>query len=400
MADVPRAWAARIRNERKNRGWDKPEMARQLARAAGAGRASLPSYDSLLTYVKRWERGVTGISERYRLLYAAAFDLAEDAVFRGDAGVVTPDDQERLALAVEQPRRLDADAVEALATILSAQRRTEDAVGARYVIDTARSHLTLILRLLHEARGPIADRLAAIASDASQFAGWLSTATGEHDAAGPLYDQSLRLGLQARDADLAATALSMRGHLAWVTGDYNEMTSLSQAAADMAHAAGTRAVATQQRGRGLALQGDEAGALHAVGDAEDLLSAGQAEDPDSLYFYSPAHLSAQRGLILGYLAETPATHARAADCILDGVEGMPPPVRDSEWLAWYRARGAHERAVGGEVDEGVAALREAMHFAGPPGQGKTWAEIWTVLRVFTARWPDDPDVVELGDALR
>ena len=65
------------------------------------------------------------------------------------------------------------------------------------------THLRLILRLLTEARGPLANRLAAIASDASHFVGWLFTATGAHDSAGPMYDQALRLGLQAGDKVVA-----------------------------------------------------------------------------------------------------------------------------------------------------------------------------------------------------
>lgn len=88
MADVHRVWVDRIRTERKRRGWDKPEMVRQLVRAAGEARGSLPSHESLLSYVKRWERGAVDVmSERYRLLYTRAFDLSEDDLF-GDEGDV------------------------------------------------------------------------------------------------------------------------------------------------------------------------------------------------------------------------------------------------------------------------------------------------------------------------
>jgi hypothetical protein len=178
------------------------------------------------------------------------------------------------------------------------------------------------------------------------------------------------------------------------------MAALSAAAGDMAHAAGTRAVATQQRSRALALMGDRKGALRAIGDAEDILAAGQDHDPDLLYFYGPAPLRAQRGLILAYLAETPGEHARAADLIVRGVEGMPPPVRDSEWLAWYRVRAAYERAVGGEVAAAVAELRDVTRLTGAARYGKTWSELVSVVRALTKRWPDDSDVAELDEALR
>jgi hypothetical protein len=181
-----------------------------------------------------------------------------------------------------------------------------------------------------EARGPLADRLATIASDASQFVGWLYTATGAHEAASPLYDQSLRLGLQADDKDLAATALSMRGHLAWVTDDLSSMTGLSEAAGELATSPGTRTVTVQQGGRALALLGDRQGALRAIGRAEEVLTRpGDSDNPDLLYVYGPELLTMQRGLILAYLAETPAEHTAAADVIDHGLKALPPAVRDS-----------------------------------------------------------------------
>ena len=404
MADVPRAWAARIRDERRARGWDKPEMARHLALAAGAGRASLPSSDSLLTYVKRWERGATGISERYRMLYASALGVPEDDLFGPDGAgdeVLTPDDEERLIFVSRRPSRLDTPAIDSLAAILSAQRRTEDTIGSGPMLDAATAHLRLLLRLLKDARGPLATRVAATASDASQFVGWLNTATSRHDVAGPIYDQSLRLGLQAGDSELSATALSMRGHLAWVTGDFGGMAGLSRAARGMAASSATRATAAQQEGRALALVGDRQGALRAIGQAEEELAApADADDPDLLYFSGPALLQAQRGLILAFLASSPSEHAEAADTISSGVNALPPAIRDSEWLAWYRVQASRARALSGEVGEGAAGLRVALDIVSATGGEKTRTEIAEVQTALAGRWPDDPAVAELGEALR
>jgi hypothetical protein len=67
-----------LRAQRRERGWDVPTMARQLARAAGASRHLLPSQECLLVYIRRWERGLVGVSERYVLLYCAAFGVGPD----------------------------------------------------------------------------------------------------------------------------------------------------------------------------------------------------------------------------------------------------------------------------------------------------------------------------------
>jgi transcriptional regulator with XRE-family HTH domain len=314
---------------------------------------------------------------------------------------VTPDDEERLLLAAERPTRVDATVVESLSTILAAQRRTEDVIGSGAMVQSARGHLGLILRLVREARGPLGERLAAIAADASQFVGWLFTATGAHNAAGPLYDQSLRLGLQAGDNDLAATALSMRGHLAWVTKDLTSMAGLSQAAGELATSPATRAMAIQQNGRAQALFGDRQGALRAIGRAGEVLTKpGDRDDPDLLYFYGPEMLTMQRGLILAYLADSPPEYAAAADLIASGVKGFPDAVRDSEWVAWYRVQAARARVDGGEVEEASAGLRGALDIVSATGGKKTRAEIGEVQKSMAEKWPNRPDVTELGEALR
>ena len=66
-----------LREQRQARCWDVPEMARRLAYAAKDTRGDLPDHECLVRYIRRWESG-SGVSERYRLLYAKAFGLHGD----------------------------------------------------------------------------------------------------------------------------------------------------------------------------------------------------------------------------------------------------------------------------------------------------------------------------------
>jgi tetratricopeptide (TPR) repeat protein len=309
----------------------------------------------------------------------------------------TVDDEARLIAAARNPSRIDSAVVTDLSSMLAGQRRIEDIVGAGSVIEPATGQLKLAVRLLRDARGPLADDLAAVGSEASQFAGWLHTATGRHDAASDLYDQALRLGLQAGDEELAATALSMRGHLSWVTGDTGSMAALSEAAQDMARATGTRTVAIQQRGRALAILGDRQGTLRAIREAEEELAGGDTSgDPDSLYFYGPEILMMQRGLILAYLADTPADYTGAANMISTAVEALPPSVRDSEWVAWYRVRAAAALANAGEAEGAVDGLRQAHAIVSTTGGSKTLTDIAKVQARMVDPWPTHPAVTQLG----
>jgi hypothetical protein len=53
-------------------------MARQLSKAAkAAGDHTVPSAAILASYIRRWERNVVGVTERYRLHYCSALAIAQ-----------------------------------------------------------------------------------------------------------------------------------------------------------------------------------------------------------------------------------------------------------------------------------------------------------------------------------
>ena len=68
-----------------------------------------------------------------------------------------PDDQERLALAAHNPRRVDEATVSALADVFAATRRLEDSTGSAAVLPGVRHHVALARRLLTDARLPVRD---------------------------------------------------------------------------------------------------------------------------------------------------------------------------------------------------------------------------------------------------
>jgi len=65
-----------LRRQREDRGWAVREMARRLIDAGhAAGDKAMPAVDSMAAYVRRWEHGKYGLTERYRLYYCAALGL-------------------------------------------------------------------------------------------------------------------------------------------------------------------------------------------------------------------------------------------------------------------------------------------------------------------------------------
>jgi transcriptional regulator with XRE-family HTH domain len=67
-----------LRAQRQARGWPVAEMARQLRQAAKARDGTLPGNDALMRNIRRWERGTSGVSERYKLHYCRAFEIGAE----------------------------------------------------------------------------------------------------------------------------------------------------------------------------------------------------------------------------------------------------------------------------------------------------------------------------------
>jgi len=87
------AW---LRAQRQARGWNVPEMTRQLRRAARSSGDALPDSTALCTYIRRWERGQVGPSERYMLHYCKAFGVPPAEFGR-------PTDVDQITQVGEQP---------------------------------------------------------------------------------------------------------------------------------------------------------------------------------------------------------------------------------------------------------------------------------------------------------
>jgi transcriptional regulator with XRE-family HTH domain len=233
MADVHRVWVDRIRTERKARGWDKPEMARQLAHAAGKARSSLPSHESLLSYVKRWERGVVDvISERYRLLYARAFGISEEDLFEEDEADVDRREFVGSSLAVgftlavpsapdlASGRRIGAEAVARLRNRTARLRRLDDVLGGAETYPVYAAELKSTIALVDEASytGTTGRALMGVVTEQAQQAGWAAFDAGWHTLARRHFRDSLTAASDAGDTSLIANSLAFLAYQKVSTG--------------------------------------------------------------------------------------------------------------------------------------------------------------------------------------
>ncbi len=178
------------------------------------------------------------------------------------------------------------------------------------------------------------------------------------------------------------------------------MIGLSQAA-QQGHSisAGVRALAMQQQARGHALAGDSDGADRKLDEAARLTdrAAGHAEDePPWIYFYSADYLLLQRGLAYLFLGRYP----QAIELLCEGLEQMPPQVRQAEWIAWYLVRLAAAHAHAGDAEQACSVAAEAALVASQTGSARLHAQLCRLRAQLAGRWPGLPALAELGERLR
>lgn len=174
---------------------------------------------------------------------------------------------------------------------------------------------------------------------------------------------------------MIATALSMRGHLAWRARRPGPLMELSAAARACQASPGIRALAAQQEARGHALAGQAVEADRLLGEAAELAQATSAR-PSWIYFHNDAYLDMQRGLAHLLLGRAES----AADLLADGLGRLPAESRRAEWAATYLVYLAEAYRSLGEFEASRQALTEAAAVADATGSGHLSARAAAAVR--------------------
>jgi transcriptional regulator with XRE-family HTH domain len=319
---------------------------------------------------------------RRTVLAGAAAAIAGPSLF----GTLDADGRDRLAWAQRHPRAVDQAAVDSLAGVLAAMVRP------------VMAQLTAIADLVTGARGPVRHTVVDVAMQWSEFAAWLHTSVRDFPAALALWRQTLELAVEADDPTMTATVLRFRAYMAWLAGQPGPLIGLARAAQrDRRAAVSQRAFSASLEARGHAMTGDGRAAERKLGEAAELgtrLGTRLAE-PWS-YWYSPGWLECQRGIALGYLAHIERYRAQAIEALAS------PETVDSatELTAGYLVHRAAIHVRGGDIAEASADALQAVPIARQTSSASLYTMLTGLHAGMAARWPGDPRVTELADALR
>jgi tetratricopeptide (TPR) repeat protein len=315
-------------------------------------------------------------------------------------GTFVYDDGERLILAARCPKPVDREIIRSLAEVLAAEHRLADQVDPVQMLKAVAAQLSVVLNLTREARAPLRDEVLGIAAQYAQFAGWLNAHMGRLAVANAWHDRALGWAAESGDADMTATTLNLKAHVALLGGKVGPMIGLSQAAQrGTAPNADVRALAVQLEARGHALAGDGNNAHRKLDEAARLIgnAAGDPKTgpPWAVYGSIPAYLALQRGLVYSYLGR----NARAVEWLSAGLTELPPQAGQSELFAGYRVQLAAAHARARDPEQACSVAAQAVLIAQKTGSSRLRAQLDHLLAQLSARWPALPAVADLGELM-
>lgn len=343
---------ARLRAERDDRGWSRPELARRMREAADERtRQALPDVANLTDMIKAWEAGKHAQTARYRSLWVAAFADSR----------VTPDDEIE---ALDLVRRVEASDV-GDATLTGLESAFDD-LAVDYqrtppaeLLDRLRVRLGYVSQLI-DARKSLTQHRRLLVTG-----GWLSLLAAtchidlnQRGAASARLRTAAELAKHTGHHEIAAWVLETEAWQNLTDGDYPRAVALSQAAQRLAPSGSSAEVqATAQEGRAWSRLGDVS-QTHALLDrvaylSENLPPLDRAAEHH--YRYDAAKGTAYRATVLAWVGDPEAEpYAREVVGRMLSPEHGPPRLRRA---ASARLDLSLALVAAGEPDE---AAREAI----------------------------------------
>lgn len=265
----------------------------------------------------------------------AGLELAQrlDDELAADGTLVALAD-ERFARAADTPRRVDTGVLCTVAALLAATRRLEDQTSAATVLPSVRGYLAMTDRFAHEARGGVRAEAVGLASELTQYAGWLHVPLRRWTQAERFLDRAAVLGMEADDPQRVTTALSFAAYTAMRREQHKKAAALSEAARrDTRVNPGLRTYLTYQAAE-ISAADDRGAAYRLLSEAEAMVDRiDPAELVESTYWYTPAFFLGTHAFVLDKLGE----HERARELMAESLATLPEEWRSAEWAERRRA---------------------------------------------------------------
>lgn len=318
------------------------------------------------------------------------------------AGVLNPDEADRLATVMAQPSRVDPQVISYFDRLLTEHYTADQILGPHQLLGPVLAQLDMLDTLRKQARPLVAKPLLRVLAQYAEFVGWLQQDAG--DLPGAMYwsDRATQWAQCAGDDQMVAYLLVRKSNIASLADDTNTVIELATAAQDAPGDIDPKiiALAAQQEARGWAMISDADRCNRKLDTAAQLLSAhpngGEPTTTVYIQYYD-----------LGILEDQSATCYRGIGRAEDAIAIFERRIADSLDANLHRDRGYQMAKLANTVlatkqpdPERAAQLGLAcLDLARQTGSARIGKELGTLDTTLTARWPDQPDVRAFHDAL-
>jgi len=409
MADDRPAWARRMMNERKARGWSQTDAVRAMRAHAPV---QLASDASLIRQWKRWEAGEVEpdrgkVEPFYKPIIAAMFGTVTHAMFP----VAPQHDAEADVLAMA-----GMDTLELVGRLQRSDLDQATLDGLRIMADRLCSEYPYLPaeQLLTEGRAWLR-RIAAMQGQRVTLkqhreilvqAGWVALLvgcveydTGNRQAAETTRQAALSLGTEADHGEIIAWAHEMRAWINLTSGDYHGVITAARAGTEVTPHSGVAVQLAAQEAKAWARIGDRRQTEVALDRGRRLLDSMPypenldhhfVVDPTKFDFYA---MDCYRMLADDRMAENLANEVIQASTDFDGQERAP--MRLAEARITLGVVAARDGDVNAAIEQGERALDSDRRSL--PSLLMTSRDL---TRVLTERYPAESNTQQYLDHLR
>jgi transcriptional regulator with XRE-family HTH domain/tetratricopeptide (TPR) repeat protein len=265
---------------------------------------------------------------------------------------------------------------------------SDNLMGPRQVLESARAHIDVIKVLRRDARGSDSRDLLELQTQYAEFASWLHQDLGDYRTAQFWLDRAFQWSHTVGDTDLTSYVMARKAQLAGDMRDVVDVVDLAEAAQRTARP-GSRlaAVARTYEAYGHALRGDASESSRAIDQVRDVLDAvSQDPSPWGVWLNEP-YVEVHRAQGLEVLGQ----HDRAAEAFATAIRSLPDGYHRDRGV--YLAREAVAHAGGGNPEQAAGVGLQALAVAEDTGSGRIVSEL-ARLDTVLARWKDLPEVAE------
>ncbi|MDN5852374.1 MAG: hypothetical protein L0K86_05900 [Actinomycetia bacterium] len=327
---------------RRDRGWKKSHLLRELRTAATRRKITLVGDESLGRRVAMWENQGAAVGDMYRPLLCEVYGMsAVELGIEGEPALPIDDDRaDQLTLA-----RLDSGLVQVLGSHTQSLRLLDRRLGGAPVYAQTAAHVDMIENLIRNSvPGAAREAAAHQLRQAAALAGWQALDLGKVSDAWRLHEIATAAGREARDRSGFSYARAQQAYVLIDGGrldDARELVGASRGTAATRVPPVLQAWLHAAEGEALSALGRRDEALRALDAAAEVIPEEPEDEALPYVMLNAGHLARWRGNCLARLGDAGAIDdlERALETMGEGEYGRAEVSLRVDLALAYQARG-------------------------------------------------------------